>query len=177
MAWTPKQSASLTIESREEPYLTPVLMEKITKDIMPRYATGQGALMTTLHEVQHEYGYISWQAMVEISRVLDITPAQVADVVSFYEDYHSEPVGKYIFGICQSIACEVCGHQAVIDHLKQKLGIDVHETTEDGKFSLLGMECIGSCDNAPCALVNGKQYNKLTISKVDEILSTCSEEK
>jgi NADH-quinone oxidoreductase subunit E len=84
---------------------------------------------------------------------------------------------KYIFGICQSIACEVCGHQAVIDHLKQKLGIDVHETTEDGKFSLLGMECIGSCDNAPCALVNGKQHNKLTISKVDEILSSCGEEK
>ncbi len=152
-------------------------MEKITKDIMPRYATGQGALMTTLHEVQHEYGYISWQAMVEIAKVLDITPAQVADVVSFYEDYHSEPMGKYIFGICQSIACEVCGHQAVIDHLKQKLGIDVHETTEDGMFSLLGMECIGSCDNAPCALVNGKQYNKLTISKVDEIVSTCNKEK
>ncbi len=152
-------------------------MEKITKEIMPRYATGQGALMTTLHEIQHEYGYISWQAMVEISKVLDITPAQVADVVSFYEDYHSEPMGKYIFGICQSIACEVCGHQAVIDHLKQKLGIDVHETTEDGKFSLLGMECIGSCDNAPCALVNGKQHNKLTISKVDEILSSCGEEK
>jgi|TARA_B100000959_G_scaffold286696_1_gene366573 NADH-quinone oxidoreductase subunit E len=177
MAWTPKKSASLTIESREEPYLTPILMEKITKEIMPRYATGQGALMTTLHEIQHEYGYISWQAMVEISKVLDITPAQVADVVSFYEDYHSEPMGKYIFGICQSIACEVCGHQAVIDHLKQKLGIDVHETTEDGKFSLLGMECIGSCDNAPCALVNGKQHNKLTISKVDEILSSCGEEK
>ncbi|MDP7006160.1 MAG: NAD(P)H-dependent oxidoreductase subunit E [Phycisphaerales bacterium] len=177
MSWTPKQSASLTIESRVEPYLTPELMEKITKDIMPRYATGQGALMTTLHEVQHEYGYISWQAMVEIAKVLDITPAQVADVVSFYEDYHSEPMGKYIFGICQSIACEVCGHQAVIDHLKQKLGIDVHETTEDGMFSLLGMECIGSCDNAPCALVNGKQYNKLTISKVDEIVSTCNKEK
>ncbi len=177
MTWIPKQSATLTIESREEPYLTPALLEKITKDIMPRYETGHGALMTTLHEVQHTYGYIAWQAMVEISNVLGITPAQVADVVSFYEDYRSEPMGKYIFGICQSIACEVCGHQAVIDHLKQKLAIDVHETTEDGMFSLLGMECIGSCDNAPCALVNGKQYNKLTISKVDEIVDACCEKK
>ncbi len=177
MAWIPKRSATLTIESREEPYITPELLEKITKDIMPRYETDHGALMTTLHEVQHVYGYISWQAMVEISAVLGITPAQVADVVSFYEDYRSEPMGKYIFGICQSIACEVCGHQAVIDHLKQKLGINVHETTEDGMFSLLGMECIGSCDNAPCALVNGKQYNKLTISKVDEIVDACCEKK
>ena len=132
--------------------------------------------MPSLHEIQHEYGYIPWQAMVEIAKVLSISPAQVADVVSFYEDYHSEPMGKYVFGICQSIACEVCGHQAVIDHLKQELGIDVHETTEDGLFSLLGLECIGACDNAPCALINGKQFDKLTISKIDEIVSECREE-
>ena len=97
MAWTSKQSATLTIERREEPYLTPTLLEKITNEIMPRYVTSRGALMTTLHEVQHEYGYIPWQAMTEIAVVLDISPAQVADVVSFYEDYHSEPMGKYVF--------------------------------------------------------------------------------
>jgi NADH-quinone oxidoreductase E subunit len=176
MAWSSKQSATLTIESREEPYLTATLLDKITNKIMPRYATSRGALMPSLHEIQHEYGYIPWQAMVEIAKVLSISPAQVADVVSFYEDYHSEPMGKYVFGICQSVACEVCGHQAVIDHLKQELGIDVHETTEDGLFSLLGMECIGACDNAPCALINGKQFDKLTISKIDEIVSECREE-
>lgn len=173
MAWKAKQSAQLTIEQREEPYLTSELLEKIKNEIMPRYATGQGALMTTLHEVQHKYGYIPWQAMVEIGEVLGITAAQVADVVSFYEDYHSEPMGKYVIGICQSIACEVCGHQALMDHLKNKLGIDVHETTEDGMFSLLGMECLGSCDNAPCALVNGKQFNNLSISEVDELVTEC----
>lgn len=177
MAWKSKQSATLTIDLKEEPYLTPELLEKITNEIMPRYSTSQGALMTTLHEVQHVYGHIPWQAMVEVANVLEITPAQVADVVSFYEDYHSEPMGKYIFGICQSVACEVCGHQAIIDHLKQKLGIDVHETTQDGLFSLLGMECIGACDMAPCALINGTQYNKLTISKIDELVSECKEDR
>ncbi len=176
MAWIAKQSANTKLEKRDEPYLTSALMEKITKDIMPRYATGQGALMTTLHEVQHMYGYIPWEAMVEIAKVLGITPAQVADVVSFYEDYSSEPLGKYVVGICQSIACEVCGHQALIDHLKSKLGVDVHETSADGKFTLLGMECIGSCDNAPCALVNGTQYNNLSISKVDELVDKLSNE-
>ena len=173
MAWKAKQSAQLTIEQREEPYLTSELLEKIKNEIMPRYATGQGSLMTTLHEVQHKYGYIPWQAMVEIGEVLGITAAQVADVVSFYEDYHSEPMGKYVIGICQSIACEVCGHQALMDHLKNKLGIDVHETTEDGMFSLLGMECLGSCNNAPCALMNGKQFNNLSISEVDELVTEC----
>ncbi len=176
MTWTAKQSANTKLEKRDEPYLTPSLMDKITKDIMPRYPNGQGALMTTLHEVQHTYGYIPWEAMVEIAKVLSITPAQVADVVSFYEDYSSEPIGKNVVGICQSIACEVCGHQALIDHLKSKLGVDVHETSADGKFTLLGMECIGSCDNAPCALINGKQYNNLSISMVDELVDRFSEE-
>ncbi len=94
MVWKTKQSANTMLEMREEPYLTPALMDKIIKDIMPRYATGKGALMTTLHEVQHEYGYIPWQAMLEISKVLEISAAEVADVVSFYEDYFSEPMGK-----------------------------------------------------------------------------------
>ena len=176
MAWIAKQSANTKLQKRDVPYLTPALMEQITKDIMPRYATAQGALMPTLHEVQHEYGYIPWEAMIEIGKVLGISPAQVADVVSFYEDYSSEPLGKNVVGICQSIACEVCGHQALMDHLKNRLGIDVHETSADGKFTLLGMECIGSCDNAPCALVNGKQYNNLSISMVDELVDRLSEE-
>lgn len=176
MTWIAKQSANIKIEKRDEPYLTQSLMDKITNEIMPRYATGQGALMMSLHEVQHEYGCIPWEAMIEISKVLGIAPAQVADVVSFYEGYSTEPLGKNVVGICQSITCEVCGHQALIDHLKNKLGVDVHETSSDGKFTLLGMECIGSCDNAPCALVNGKQYNNLSISMVDEIIDSLSEE-
>jgi len=177
MAWTTKQSANTSIDERDEPYLTPALMKKITNEFMPLYDTSQGALMPTLHEVQHEYGYIPWQAMVEIAEVLGISAAQVADVVSFYEDYHTEPLGKYVIGICQSISCEICGHQAIIDHLKQKLNIDVHETTEDGRFTLLVMECIGSCDNAPCALINGTQYDKLSISMVDDIVDKLSDEK
>ena len=176
MSWETKQSATTKIEMRDEPYLTTVLLDKITKDIMPRYATSKGALMPTLHEVQHTYGYIPWQAMVEISKVLEISAAEVADVVSFYEDYHSEPMGKNIVGICQSIACEVCGHQALIDHLKDRLGVDVHETSADGKFTLLGMECIGACDMAPCALINGKQHNNLSVSMVDEIVDKLSKE-
>ena len=176
MSWKTKQSANTKLEIRDEPYLTPALIEKITKDIMPRYATNKGALMTTLHEVQYVYGYIPWQAMVEISKVLVISAAEVADVVSFYEDYHSEPMGKNIVGICQSIACEVCGHQALIDHLKDRLGVEVHETSSDGKFTLLGMECIGACDMAPCALINGTQYNNLSVSMVDELVDKLSNE-
>ena len=176
MAWITEQSSNTKVESRKEPYLTPDLLKTITKEIMPRYATGKGALMTTLHEVQDVYGFVAWQAMGEIANVLGISAAEVADVVSFYEDYHSEPLGKNIVGICQSIACEICGHQVLIDHLRDRLGVEVHETSADGQFTILGMECIGSCDNAPCALINGKQYNNLSVSKIDEIIDRLEKE-
>ena len=173
MAWAVKPSASIEIEQRSEPWLTDSIRKVIDTDIVPRYACPRGALMPALHLVQTEYGYIAPQAMVEIAEVLGITPAQVADVVSFYEQYHDEPVGEHVIGVCQSIACEIRGSQALIDHLKNKLDIGIHETTEDGKFTLLAMECLGACDTAPCALVGEGRRDNLTISEVDRIVKEC----
>jgi NADH-quinone oxidoreductase subunit E len=72
--------------------------------------------------------------------------------------------------VCQSLACELCGHQAILDHLRQKLGLEPHETSGDGRFTLLALECLGSCDTAPVALVNDDLHENLTIEKLDEIL-------
>jgi NADH:ubiquinone oxidoreductase subunit E len=72
--------------------------------------------------------------------------------------------------VCQSIACEVCGHEAILDHLRAKLGIEPHETTEDGRFTLLAMECLGACEGAPCALINDERYDNLTIDSIDQLL-------
>ncbi len=187
MAWTVKPSATTQIARRKEPYLTPQMMEKYRAEILPRYQTTMGALMPILHDVQHHYGYIPHQAMVEIAGFLKITPADVLDTVSFYEEYHAEPVGKHIIGVCQSIACEFangcggangnsgsagCGHQAIMDHLRKKLDIEPHETTDDGKFTLLAMECLGSCDTGPVALVNDKLHENLTVEKMDKIIDS-----
>ena len=79
-------------------------------------------------------------------------------------------MGKYRIGVCQSITCEVCGHQAILDHLRRKLDIEPHETTDDGKFTLLALECLGSCDTAPVALINGTLHENLTIEKLDELI-------
>jgi NADH:ubiquinone oxidoreductase subunit E len=122
--------------------------------------------------VQHHYGYIAAQAMVEIALFLEITPGDVLDTASFYEDYHLEPVGKYVVAVCQSIACEVCGHQAIVDYVREKLDIEPHETTDDGKFTLLTMECLGACDTAPCALVNDQRYDNLSITSLEKILES-----
>jgi NADH:ubiquinone oxidoreductase subunit E len=140
------------------------------QDIIPRYERKMGALMPILHDVQHRYDYVPYQAMIEIATLLEITPAEVLDTVSFYEEYTTEPVGTYVVGVCQSIACEVCGHQAILDHLREKLGLEPHETGEDGRFTLLAMECLGACDGAPCALINGDRHDNLTIDKIDRLL-------
>lgn len=170
MAWIVKQSAAAKIERRDEPYLTDAMMERYTAEILPRYETKMGALMPILHDVQHAHRHIPHQAMEEIAAFLEITPGDVLDTVSFYEEFHTEPVGEHVVAVCQSLACEVCGHQAILDHVRGRLGVEPHETTDDGRFTLLALECLGSCDTAPVALVNDDLHENLTIEKLDAIL-------
>jgi NADH-quinone oxidoreductase E subunit len=171
MSWNVKPSATQPIPRRNEPYLTPKMMDQYRAEILPRYATSMGALLPILHDVQHHYGHIPYQSMIEVAKFLQITPADVIDTVTFYEEFRIEPMGKYVIGICQSIACEMCGHKKILDHLRKKLDLEPHETTEDGKFTLLTMECLGACDFAPCALVNEKLHENLTVEKIDKVLS------
>ncbi len=170
MAWNVKPSSTTKIDQRKKPYLTEKMKKHFTAEILPRYETKMGALMPILNDLQHEYRSIPYQAMVEVADFLEITPADVFDTVSFYEEYTTEPTGKYVIAVCQSIACEICGHQAILDHLRQKLDLEPHETSDDGKFTLLALECLGSCDTAPVALVNDDLHENLTIDKIDQII-------
>ena len=171
MAWNAKPSASLEIERRDEPYLTEEMKSHYTQELMPRYERQRGALLPILHDVQDKYGYLPYQSMIEIATLLELSPADVLDTASFYEEFHTEPVGKYVIGLCQSMACEVCGHQYIQDHIREKLGIGPHETTTDGKFTLLTLECLGACDGGPCALINDDRHDNLTVQKIDQLLS------
>lgn len=170
MGWQVKPSATTEIERRTKPYLTEALKKRYTAELLPRYERKQGALLPILNDMQHEHRCIPYQAMVEIAQFLEITPADVLDTVSFYEDYTTEPTGRHVVAVCQSIACEICGHQAILDHLRETLGIEPHETTDDGQVTLLALECLGSCDTAPVALVDDDLHEHLTIERVDEIL-------
>ena len=174
MAWIAKPSGTQKIERRDTPYLTTAMKQRFTREILPRYETKQATLLPILHEIQHEYHFIPYQAMIEIADFLDLKPADVLDTASFYEEFHLEPVGKCVIGVCQSVACEVCGHQAILDHIRTKLGIEPHETTADGKFTLLTLECLGSCDTAPVALVGDTLHENLTITKIDQIIDAQS---
>jgi NADH-quinone oxidoreductase subunit E len=153
------------------------MKERWTKTYLPRYQTKLGALMPILHEVQHEHGCIPYQAMIEVAQFLEIAPADVLDTVSFYEEYHTEPVGRHVVAVCQSVACEVCRPSCnqIVNHLRERLGIEPHETTEDGRFTLLTLECLGSCDTAPVALIGDTLHENLTIEKIDRILDSLGE--
>lgn len=170
MAWTVKPSATAKIPTRDEPWLTPEMTASYRETIIPRYERAKGAVMPILHDVQHRYGYVPYQAMIEIATLLGIHPSEVLDTVTFYEEYTTEKVGKYVIGVCQSIACEVCGHQALLDRLRDRLGVEPHETTEDGRFTLLAMECLGACDGAPCCLINGDRHDGLSVESLDRLI-------
>jgi NADH-quinone oxidoreductase E subunit len=154
MAWITKNSAGAPIERRDQPYLTQPMKEHLRREVLPRYETTLGALMPTLHEIQHAYGWIPHQAMMEVAEFLGITPAQVIDTVTFYEEYWTKPKGRYLIQVCRSIACEFCGHEQLTQAVRETLGIEPGETTDDGMFTLIELECLGSCGTAPALLCN-----------------------
>ena len=180
MSWKAKPSATTdpvsldVLADRERPaggsYVTDAMRTRWTNEVLPKYATRHGALMPVLHDLQHTYRCVPYQAMIEVATFLEIPPSEVLDTTSFYEEYHTEPVGRCVVAICQSIACEVCGHQAIVDHIRNRLDLEPHETDDEGRFTLLQLECLGSCDTAPVALFNDDLAENLTIGQVDAIL-------
>lgn len=170
MAWIAKPSATMKVDRRSEPYLTAAMREELTGKILPRYATKQGALLPALHMVQHSNGWIPAQAMEEIGEFLGLSAAEVLDCASFYEEYWLKPKGRHVVAVCRSIACEFCGHKQITDAVREKLAIEIGETTDDGKWTLVELECLGSCGTAPVALVDETLHENITPEKVRQLI-------
>lgn len=162
MAWIVKDRAHEQIERRPEPYLTDAMKQKLEKEVMGRYATRRAALLPVCHAVQHEVGWLPPQALEEVAEFLGLSFAEVYDAVTFYEEFHREPVGKYMIQICRSISCELCGCNELSKRVQKKLDILPGETTDDGKYTLMELECIGACEKAPAALIDRKLKGPLT---------------
>lgn len=172
MAWPTKPSATMQIPRRAEPYATDAMKERWTREVLPKYPTRLGALMPILHDVQHAYRQIPHQAMLEVAQFLGIQPSDVLDTVSFYDEYTIEERGTVTIGVCHSIACEQCGCTStrLLERVRTRLGILPGETTECGRVTCIAMECLGSCDTAPVALVNETLHENLDESALDRIL-------
>jgi NADH:ubiquinone oxidoreductase subunit E len=170
MAWIAKPSATTEIERRAEPYLTEQMLRELRETILPRYEQPMGALLPALHMIQHAYGWIPAQAMEEIAAAIGIPAAEVMDTASFYEEYWLRPKGRCVVAVCRSIACEFCGAGKVTQAVKDKLGIDVGETTDDGAFTLIELECLGSCGTAPAMLLDEALHEDVQVKDVGALL-------
>ena len=143
--------------------------EKIEK-ILSKYEKDKSNLIQILNEVQETYGYIPENVQLEISKYLGMEMAEIYGVITFYARFTLKPKGKYNIAVCLGTACFVKGSEKVLDRVKQKLGIDVGETTKDGKFSLEATRCIGACGLAPVFTVNDEVYGKATPEMVDKVI-------
>lgn len=170
MAWIMKNSATMQVDRRDEPYLNETLKKHLEKDVLTRFPTKQAATLPALHAVQEEYGWLPYQAIEEIADLLELSPSQVLDTATFYDEFWLHPKGKYVVWVCQSISCELMGQIALRDAIGRKLDVEPGQTTEDGKFTLMNVECLGSCGTAPCALVNEILYENLTIDNFEKVL-------
>jgi NADH-quinone oxidoreductase subunit E len=162
MAWNTENRRTEVLDRRPEPYLTEALKDHLATKYFPRYPTKRAVLLPALHAVQHTYNWIPPQAMEELAAFLDLAPAEVMDTATFYEEYWLRPKGKYLVQVCRSLACELCGSSGITEHLKAKLGVEVGETTDDGRYTLIELECLGACGTAPVMLLNEVMHETLT---------------
>lgn len=157
-----------------EPAGKPVLSKQVREQIkaeFAKYPTRRAVLLTALHWVQQELGHISDPAIREVAELIEISPAEVLDTLSFYDMYSREKRGHHIIGVCRSLSCELCGCYQLLEMVKNRLGIDPGETTADNKFTLLLMECIGACEYAPAILVDETLHKVDSAEAFDKILA------
>lgn len=170
MPWITKNSGTMDVPRQDKPYLTEELKAKLEADVLPRYPTKQAATLPALHAVQHEVGWLPYQAIEEIAAFLELTPAEVLDTATFYEEFFLKPKGKHLIWVCQSLSCELLGNKELVSACRNKLGIEPGQTTDDGRFTLMDVECLGSCGTAPCALLNETLHEDLTVEGLEKAI-------
>ena len=134
------------------------------------YPDKRGALLPVLHMAQDTFGYISLEAERYVAGLFDLSPAHVHEVVTFYTLFNQEPTGRHIVAVCHNLSCHLAGAQTLLAHVKRRLGIEVGETTEDGRVTLQSVECLCACEAAPMAQVDERYELNLTPEKIDRIL-------
>jgi len=135
----------------------------------PRYPTKQAVTLPALHIVNEHLRCVPMEAIPEIAAMLDLSPAEIYDTLSFYGFFKSAPCGKVRAWVCRSISCALRGGEEVLSALGEKLGVHPGETTGDGKITLEFGECLGLCDFAPAMLAGSRVYKNMSVEQVDEV--------
>ena len=140
--------------------------------LLPRYPTKEAVLLPALHLAQEVWGWISPEVVHYVGELLDLSPAQVFGVVSFYNMYNQKPVGKYHLQVCTNLSCMVTRAYDIYEHLCERLHVKPGETTKDGLYTVIDVECLGSCGTAPVVQVNNDYHENMTVEKMDGLLAT-----
>ena len=138
----------------------------------PRYEQKRAVCVEALKIVQRHRGWVSDEALIEIAEFLEMTPAELDGVATFYNLIFRKPVGKHIILVCDSVSCWIMGYERILQHLQERLGVVLGETTADGVFTLLPIVCLGACDQAPAMMIDDELYGNLNPAKIDEILAS-----
>jgi NADH-quinone oxidoreductase subunit E len=134
------------------------------------YPDRRGALLPVLHLAQETFGYISLEVETYVASLFGLTPAHVHEVVTFYTLFFQRPKGRHVVAVCHNLTCHLMGASGIITRLKERLGVEVGETSADGRTTLLTVECLCACEQAPMMQVDDQYEGNLTPTKVDHIL-------
>lgn len=162
-------------EYDQEIRITDELMARIN-ELISHYPEGKqkAALLPVLHEVQDAHdNWLSVALMDKVAEILGITPIEVYEVATFYTMYNLKPVAKYMFEFCRTACCSLRGADELMEYTCAKLGIKAGETTSDGMFSVVGVECLGACGYGPMLQLGDFYHEKMTPEKVDDLIEEC----
>jgi NADH-quinone oxidoreductase E subunit len=134
------------------------------------YPDKQGALLPVLRMAQEVFGYVSLEVEEYVASLFQMSPAHVHEVVTFYTLFFQQPQGRHILSVCHNLSCHLMGAKSIVEHLTRRLGVEVGETTADGRVTLLTVECLCACEQAPMMQVDDRYEGLLTPEKVDRIL-------
>ncbi len=148
---------------------------KQIEGVLDELAKVKGSLITILQKTQDIYGYLPKDAIIYISERTGIAKSEIMGVATFYTQFRLTPVGKYLIMLCQGTACHVNSSELILQTIKDELGIEDGETTEDGLFSLKCVACLGCCSLSPVMMINESTYGSLTPEKTKKILKELRE--
>jgi formate dehydrogenase subunit gamma len=129
-----------------------------------------GAALPILHALQREFGYVNREAVPLIAQALNLSRAEVHGVVSFYHDFREEPAGQHVLKLCRAEACQSMGADALADQARERLRVDWHETTPDGRVTLEPVFCLGLCACAPAAMLDGRVFGALDETRLQNLI-------
>lgn len=144
--------------------------QEIEKEL-EHYEYKRAACIEALKILQRHRGWVSDEGLADLAPLVEMSTAELDNVATFYNLIYRQPVGEHVILLCDSISCWLMGYENIRDYLQDHLGIKYGETTPDGKFTLIPMVCLGTCDHAPAMMVGEDLHRDLTPEKIDEIIN------